>query len=205
MKLQLAIDRVPLEKAIQIIHHTKDFVDIFEIGTSLIKDYGMHAVRKIRENFPDITILADLKTIDEAEYEFEAVYQAGADIATVMGAAALNTIAICEEVSKKYKKDYVIDLLEVNDAKLEQLLRFETAIFAIHLAMDQTSLSLESLLETTIGKLKAKRTAIAGGISLQTIPLIKTNGIDIVIVGGAITKSKDPSASARKMKEAIGD
>ena len=132
MKLQLAIDRVTLEKAIQIIHHTKDSVDIFEIGTSLIKDYGMESVRKIRESFPEITILADLKTIDEAEYEFEAVYQAGADIATVMGAAALNTIAICEKVAKKYNKDFVIDLLEVNNEKLDQLIQFEAAIFAIH-------------------------------------------------------------------------
>lgn len=205
MKLQLAIDRVTLEKAIQIIHHTKDSVDIFEIGTSLIKDYGMESVRKIREIFPEITILADLKTIDEAEYEFEAVYQAGADIATVMGAAALNTIAICEKVAKKYNKDFVIDLLEVNNEKLDQLIQFEAAIFAIHLAMDQTSLSLESLIETTIGKLKSRRTAIAGGISLQTIPLIKKSGINIAIVGGSITKSKNPSDSAREMKVAIGN
>ena len=46
MKLQLAIDRVTLEDAINILEDTQEFIDIVEIGTSLIKDYGIDSNNK---------------------------------------------------------------------------------------------------------------------------------------------------------------
>ena len=53
MKIQVAIDRVTLNKAIEIIESVKDSVDIIEIGTSLIKDYGLESliVKVVVSNF----------------------------------------------------------------------------------------------------------------------------------------------------------
>ena len=42
MKLQVAIDRTDLETAEAMIEEIKESADIIEIGTSLIKDYGLY-------------------------------------------------------------------------------------------------------------------------------------------------------------------
>lgn len=200
MKIQLAIDRVSVEQAISLINKTKEYIDIVEIGTSLIKDYGMSAIITIRKEFPDITILADIKTIDEAEYEFRAVYEAGADIATVMGASSMASIEICDRVAKEYGKEYMIDLLEVDDKRLSGLKVFKDAIFAIHLPSDKEGEGLEPLIRQSVNSLKGiDRIAVAGGVSKKSISLIKKSGIEIAIVGGAITKAMDPEKSAEEI------
>ena len=151
MKLQVAIDRVSIERAIDIIREVEEFADIVEIGTSLIKDYGLESVRRIKKEFPNKVILADIKTVDEAEYEFEGVYKAGADIATVLGGASLDTIRICQRVANKYGKDYLIDLIEVSKEKQDLLKEFSDGIISIHLPSDNNirnaSKTFKSLME----------------------------------------------------------
>ncbi|HWL22666.1 MAG TPA: orotidine 5'-phosphate decarboxylase / HUMPS family protein, partial [Ureibacillus sp.] len=71
MKIQLALDRLSIEEAIQITREVEKSIDLIEVGTSLIKEFGMNAVSKIREAFPNKTIVGDIKTIDNAIYEFD--------------------------------------------------------------------------------------------------------------------------------------
>ncbi len=197
MKIQVAIDRVTIEQAIEIIKVVKDYADIIEIGTSLIKDYGLESVRNIRNAFPDITILADIKTIDEAEYEFRAGYKAGADILTVMGAANIDSIEICRNVAVKYQKDYMIDLLEVSDEKIKELKKFKDAIFCVHLPADKEGQGLKELVQKTSKNLiDCPRLAVAGGVSLKTLSIIKESKFEIAIVGGAITKAENMKEAA---------
>ncbi|MFU0827444.1 MAG: 3-hexulose-6-phosphate synthase [Lachnoclostridium sp.] len=197
MKIQVAIDRVTTERAIEIISMVKDSADIIEIGTSLIKDYGLESLRRIRNTFPDIKLLADIKTIDEAEYEFKAAYKAGADILTVMGAASVETIKICQDMAAKYKKEYMIDLLEVSFDKISELKQFQDAYFCIHLPVDNNGAVLEKLIEKSSRELIGyPKLAAAGGVSLKTIPILKEKGFEIAIVGSAIIKSENIKETA---------
>ncbi|MGA9173277.1 MAG: orotidine 5'-phosphate decarboxylase / HUMPS family protein, partial [Thermoactinomyces sp.] len=100
MKLQLALDRLTVSEAIKIADQVKAEVDWIEVGTSLIKEYGMSSVKALREAFPDHIIVADMKTFDNAAYEMEICFAAGADVATVMGAAPVETIELCFNVAK---------------------------------------------------------------------------------------------------------
>ena len=47
MKLQVAIDRVSLEKAENLIEILGGLADIIEVGTSLVKDYGTLKIKRI--------------------------------------------------------------------------------------------------------------------------------------------------------------
>jgi 3-hexulose-6-phosphate synthase and related proteins len=202
MKIQLAIDRVSVEEALTILAEVQEFVDIIEVGTSLIKDFGLESVRRIKSEYPDKKILADMKVIDEVEYEFRAAYDAGADIVTIMGAAAPISIAIGQEVAREYNKEYMIDLLEVEQDKLQKLLIYEDAIFAIHLPADKKGEGLSTLLEESLSYLgDGKRIATAGGVTLEELPLLHVGQVEIAIVGGAITKSEDRRNVAMQMKE----
>lgn len=201
MKLQVAVDRVSIERAIEIINEVEEYADIVEIGTSLIKDFGLESVRRIKNKFPNKMILADIKTVDEAEYEFEAVYNAGADIATVLGGASLETIRICKKVANKYGKDYLIDLIEVSKEKQEAIKEFSDGIICVHLPSDNKVKGINELISSTIGNLKDfNRLAVAGGVSKDSINIIKEANFDIAIVGGAITKSKNIKEATKAFK-----
>ncbi|MBE6054581.1 MAG: 3-hexulose-6-phosphate synthase [Clostridium sartagoforme] len=209
MKLQIAIDRVSIERAIDIIKEVEEYADIIEIGTSLIKDFGLESVRRIRKEFPNIKILADIKTVDEGEYEFEAVYKAGADIATVLGGSSLETLRICKKVANKYGKDYLIDLIDISSERQEILKEFTDGILCIHLPSDNKGLGLESLIDSRIGNLGGfNRLAVAGGVDRDNISIIKKVNFHIAIVGGSITKSSNIKESAKifkKLMEEIDD
>lgn len=200
MKIQLAVDRVSIEKAIEIITEAEKYIDIVEIGTSLIKDFGLLSVQKIRQAFPKKVILADIKTIDEAEYEFSAVYRAGADIATVLGAASLETIKICQNTARQFNKEYMIDLLETPTEKQITLKQFSDGILCVHLPSDKKT-GLESLISSTLSHIKDfPKLSVAGGINMNNIKNIKKANFDIAIIGGAITKSDNIMETAKKFK-----
>ena len=67
-------------------------VDIIEIGTPLCKAAGVEAIRSMREICPDKLILADFKTPDVGGLEATMAFDAGADMLTVIGGAALPTV-----------------------------------------------------------------------------------------------------------------
>jgi 3-hexulose-6-phosphate synthase len=204
VKIQLALDRISIDKAIKIIGEATPYIDIIEVGTALIKDFGMTSVKKIKKSFPDKILLADIKTMDEGAYEFNAAFSNGADIATVMAAASLDTIAACYKVADELNKTMMIDLLEVDDEKIHKLKKFSNAIFCVHLASDNKHSSLTSLIKNFKEKFpEIKNIAVAGGVSYDNIKEIKEASADIVIIGGAITKSADIKENAKKFREMI--
>ena len=207
MRLQVAIDRVSVERAEEMIAQISAYADIVEVGTSLIKEFGLEgSVAVLKERFPKQCILADIKTCDEGAYEFTKSYEAGADILTVMGFSSLPTIRACAEVAATFGKEYMIDLLEVSDAKLEVLKQeFPEAIFGVHLPSDNQGEGLVELVTHMSSRMKGiRKIAVAGGVQLDTMDIMKRAGIDIVIVGGAISKSGDIEATTRAFAQAAG-
>ena len=78
MKLQLALDDITLEDALSLVRTVRDYIDIIEIGTPFVIEYGMEAVRVMKKEFPEKEILADLKIMDAGDYEAEEALKAGA-------------------------------------------------------------------------------------------------------------------------------
>jgi 3-hexulose-6-phosphate synthase len=204
MKIQLAIDRVTTTRAKEIIEEAYPFIDIIEIGTSLIKEYGISSIREIKDLFPKKTILADLKTMDEGEYEFKMAYSSGADIATVMGAASVDTIKACYSVAENFSRLMMIDLLEVKYEEIYKFSEFKNAIFCIHTPHDKENNNITKLLNNFKDKIHDSVTvAVAGGIDYDDIPELKKFNIDIVIIGSAITRNGRIAENAKKFKEML--
>lgn len=134
---QLALDRFSIDEAINIAKAAEKEVDWLEIGTSLVKEFGMESVRAFRRVFPDKILLADTKTIDNAIYEAKIAYEAGADIITVMGCGPKVTIELVAEEARKRRKDYMIDLLNTTlDCQKELRDAFSDAVFCLHTSKD---------------------------------------------------------------------
>ncbi|WP_285769461.1 3-hexulose-6-phosphate synthase [Peribacillus sp. SI8-4] len=199
--IQLALDRMNMDEAIEMARTVESSIDWIEVGTSLIKEFGMNSVKQMSAHFPDKKIVADMKTIDNAAYEMELCFQNGADIATVMGAASDVTIQACLEKAREYKKQIMIDLLNVSDTRLEQLQIYDQAIFCEHVSKDSQENGGQALIH--MRQHAGSMRAAAGGITLTSLPAMIADRLDVLIIGSAITKAKQPAHAARRFKEAI--
>lgn len=205
MKIQLALDRLTIPEAIRLTSLVEPDIDWIEVGTSLIKEFGMESIREMKKAFPHKTILADTKTMDNAKYEAEISFTAGADIITVMGTAPKVTIETCIEIAKTYQKRVMIDLLNTSSEQLKSLLTIEDAIFCLHISKDEQELSGKNEWKNSqilaAYPTSSHTIAAAGGITIDSLPQLLADGIDIAIIGSAITKAVNPSEAARQFKQ----
>ncbi|USK60773.1 3-hexulose-6-phosphate synthase [Peribacillus asahii] len=203
MKIQLALDRLSIEEAIQITREVEKSIDLIEVGTSLIKEFGMNAVSKIREAFPNKTIVGDIKTIDNAIYEFDLCFNAGSDIATVMGVSSLHTIEACLNTAAKHGKKAMIDLLNTTTEQRVSLFQYKEAVFCEHISKDEQEMAGKSNMNK-VSFVPSLEWAVAGGITIDSIKNLIESRPHIVIIGSAITKADHPGKIAAAFKEIIG-
>lgn len=204
MEIQVAIDRVNLEVAKAIVLEIENQADIIEVGTSLIKDYGIKNCMEIC-NSSKAKILLDIKTIDEGDYEFNEIYRYGADIGTVMGAADIATIEKCRKMAIKYGKEYMIDLLGVSEDKIKELAVFKDAIFCVHNSKDNENnggsfsdkiIKIRKILSEHI-------IYIAGSITPEKLSQMNVSDIQGIIVGSYITGNENKQKAFAELKKAM--
>jgi 3-hexulose-6-phosphate synthase/6-phospho-3-hexuloisomerase len=91
--VQISLDIINIEEALATAEMAmRAGVDWLEAGTPLIIAEGMNGVRALRERFPDVPIVADLKTMDGGYLEAELMARAGATHVVVMARAHEETI-----------------------------------------------------------------------------------------------------------------
>jgi 3-hexulose-6-phosphate synthase len=202
MYIQLALDRMTVAEAIQMASMVKDQIDWIEVGTSLIKEFGVSSVQQIKAAFPEKVVVADIKTIDNAAYELDLCFQAGADVATVMGVAPFITIEKSLEAAAAWKKEIMIDLLNTSRETQTRLFNYK-AIFCSHVSKDEQEHNCQqnnaSQSHTEIYQ-AGRKVAIAGGITGDSLKDLQDVNPYVVIVGSAITKAKDPVAAAQAFR-----
>ena len=207
--LQVALDFLNLNRALKVAEQAiEGGVDWLEAGTPLIKSEGLDAIRQLRKKFPQATIVADMKIMDVGRIETEAAAKAGANIVCVLACASDSTIRECVEAGRNYGAKIEADLIEIKEQDLEkrakELEKLGVDYIGVHCAIDQ---QMEG--EDPFSKLRKVAGAVnipvacAGGINSETAPQAVEAGAQIVIVGGAITKAKEPEQAARRMKSAI--
>lgn len=115
MELQLALDLVNIPEAKQVVAEVAEHIDIVEIGTPVVINEGLHAVKAIKEAFPHLRVLADLKVMDAGGYEVMKASEAGADIITVLGVSDDATIKGAVAEARKQGKQVMVDMINVKN------------------------------------------------------------------------------------------
>ncbi|WP_100404680.1 3-hexulose-6-phosphate synthase [Bacillus solitudinis] len=202
MKIQLALDRLSREECLQLIKQTEESIDWIEVGTGVIKEYGMSIVKEIKNLYPKKIVVADMKTCDAGKFEAVQAFESGADITTVMAFSADKTITDTLEVAKQYGKRIMVDLLGVTEQnRISELEKLGVDLVSLHFGKDmqqegEMHIDLFLLLE----KNSSFEVAVAGGINLDSLPNILARNPTTVIVGSAITKAENSIEVAKKMK-----
>jgi 3-hexulose-6-phosphate synthase len=205
-KLQVAIDLLTTEAALELAHKVAPYVDIIELGTPLIKSEGLSVVTAMKTAFPDKLIFADMKIADTGFLEAEIAFKAGADLVTVMGAVDDATVKGAVEAAAKYGKKVVVDTIGVKDRvqRAKEVTAFGVAFVELHAGLDEQTLAGYSV-QTLISEGKSAKVpfSVAGGVNISTIKDVVAAGAAVAVAGGAIYGAEDPVAAAKALKEAI--
>ena len=101
--VQISLDLISIDEALETAALAmRAGVDWLEAGTPLILAEGLHGVRKLREAFPNVPIVADLKTMDGGYLEAEMMAKAGATHVVVMARAHEETIKCVVKAGRDY-------------------------------------------------------------------------------------------------------
>jgi 3-hexulose-6-phosphate synthase len=91
--VQISLDLTDIDEALETAALAlRAGVDWLEAGTPLLLAEGLHGVLALRRAFPDVPIVADLKTMDGGYLEAEMMAKAGASHVVVMARAHPETI-----------------------------------------------------------------------------------------------------------------
>jgi 3-hexulose-6-phosphate synthase len=91
--VQISLDLIDVQESLKTAELAiRAGVDWLEAGTPLILAHGMHGVRALRDSWPEVPIVADLKTMDGGWLEAEVMAKAGATHVVVMARAHHSTI-----------------------------------------------------------------------------------------------------------------
>ncbi len=209
MLLQVAFDK---PEHIALMPALKALADIVEIGTPLIKRFGVAAITTARELCPEVAVLADTKTVDGGQFEADMVFGAGAALMTVLSSASAATHQVVGRRAAAFGATVVVDT--ITQSGRAELLPADAAFpdsfgyVAVHsptdvrLAGDQSTGHIDAVV-----KMRARgfRVSIAGGIGPQTLAAVIASGPEIVVVGSAITESANPQKVAQWIRDRLPD
>jgi bifunctional enzyme Fae/Hps len=193
--LQVALDLVDMNKVASVLSSLPENDHlIIEAGTPLIKRFGLPIISEIRKLRPNAFIIADMKILDTGNLESRMAADASADAVVISGLAPLSTLEKAIAETKKTGIYSVIDMLNVKDpVKVIEQLAIAPDIVELHRAIDAEDSphawgDIAALKKAAGGKLLV---ATAGGIRVENVRDARKAGADILVVGRAITASKD--------------
>ena len=207
--LQVALDFLELSRALKAAREAwQGGATWIEAGTPLVKSEGLETIRVLRREFPKAYLIADLKTLDAGRTEFEAAAKAGANCATVCVSDSDATVQECIEAGRNYGIDVCVDLMGLRGREAVECVKkfheWGAHHVCLHLPIDEQMRGTHVTQE--IVRLRPHVTipiAVAGGINSESAAEVVKAGADIVIVGGAITKSADAAAATRAVLKAM--
>lgn len=205
--LQVALDILDLARAYAITEEAiAGGADWIEIGTPLIKSEGMGAVREIRRRHPKITLIADMKVSDTGALEVEMAAKAGADIICILGDTDDSVIREAIRAADLYGVRLMGDMMMARDpiTRARELEEMGVHIINAHVGIDQQMVGKSSLdlLDRLAGAVSIP-IAAAGGLDAARAAEAVAHGAEIVIIGGAIIRSSDVTASTAQIRSAI--
>jgi bifunctional enzyme Fae/Hps len=206
--LQIALDIPNLERTKAIIDSLPESDRlILEVGTPLLKRYGVKIIRDLREVAKDYFIVADLKTLDVGKVEVDLAFEETADAVVCAGLAAPETINEFVHETQRLGIYGIVDMMNVENpiAKLKSLKNFPDIVI-LHRPIDVETAGKQhawGMIKEIKQAFKDKKflVAVAGGITPYNMQEALSQGANIIIVGRYVTQSRDVKRATRDFLE----
>ena len=208
--VQISLDLTDIEEALETAAMAlRAGVDWLEAGTPLLLAEGLHGVKKLREAFPGIPIVADLKTMDGGYLETEMMAKAGATHVVVMARAHEETIRCVVQAGKDFNVKVMGDNLGCDDkiaaAKWLEDLGCDYVIHHIGYDERRGIAARGERMPSPLDELREVVQAVnipvqaVGGLSLEQAIQCPEYGAPLVVLGAPLTIDGD------SFKTAAGD
>jgi 3-hexulose-6-phosphate synthase/6-phospho-3-hexuloisomerase len=196
--VQISLDLTDIDEALQTAEMAlRAGVDWLEAGTPLLLAEGLHGVRKLREAFPKVPIVADLKTMDGGYLEAEMMAKAGATHVVVMARAHEETIKCVVQAGKDFGVQVMGDNLGCPDmvAGAKMLEDLGCDFIVHHIGFDERrGIAAKGLrMPSPLDQLKEVVNAVqipvqaVGGLSLEQAIKCPQFGAPLVVLGAPLT------------------
>jgi 3-hexulose-6-phosphate synthase/6-phospho-3-hexuloisomerase len=181
-------------------------VDWLEAGTPLIIAEGMNGVRELRQRFPGVPIVADLKTMDGGYLEAEMMAKAGATHVVVMARAHEETIRCVVKAGRDFGIEVMGDNMVCEDmvAGAKWLEDLGCGYVIHHIGYDERrGIAARGLrMPSPLDKLREVVQAVSipvqavGGLSLEQAVRTPEYGAPLVVLGAPLTIDADAFKTA---------
>ena len=205
--VQISLDLTNIDEAIETASMAlRAGVDWLEAGTPLILAEGLHGVRNLRDSFPNVPIVADLKTMDGGYLEAEMMAKAGATHVVVMARAHPETIKCVVQAGKdfgiKVMGDNMVSDNMIDGAKLLEDLGCDYIIH--HIGYDERrgisaqGGKMPSPLDQLLEVVKAVDVPVqaVGGLTLEQAIKCPQYGAPLVVLGAPLVIDADSFKTA---------
>ncbi|GDX43417.1 MAG: hypothetical protein RLZZ294_240 [Bacteroidota bacterium] len=205
--VQISLDLTNIDEALETASMAlRAGVDWLEAGTPLILAEGLHGVKKLREAFPQIPIVADLKTMDGGYLEAEMMAKAGATHVVVMARAHPETIKCVVKAGKDFGAKVMGDNLGCPDMVLaaKELEDLGCDYIVHHIGYDERRgiAAMGKRMPSPLDQLKEVVNAVqvpvqaVGGLSLEQAMACPAYGAPLVVLGAPLTIDADAFKTA---------
>ena len=205
--VQISLDLTNIDEAIETASMAlRAGVDWLEAGTPLILAEGLHGVRNLRDSFPKVPVVADLKTMDGGYLEAEMMAKAGATHVVVMARAHPETIKCVVQAGKdfgiKVMGDNMVSDNMIDGAKLLEDLGCDYIIH--HIGYDERrgisaqGGKMPSPLDQLLEVVKAVEVPVqaVGGLTLEQAIKCPQYGAPLVVLGAPLVIDADSFKTA---------
>ena len=224
MKLQLTLDTMSVDEGIALLHDIAPFVDVIEVGTPLLLDAGMDAIREVKAAFSHVEVLADTKIWHDGTRIAASAFAHGADMVTILGGATDAEVEAVVCYAREHDGSVAADLSGLGSvvqraSELEDLgvsymmvpsgLRRtdpmdDDALHRNTRAIGGTPLAL--VRNVMRGLSHTIEVAVVDNITLDNLDDVLATKPGVLLVGRAILAASEPAAAAaefkRRMQEA---
>ena len=205
--VQISLDLITIDEALATAAMAmRAGVDWLEAGTPLIIAEGMNGVRALRQKFPGVPIVADLKTMDGGYLEAQMMAKAGATHVVVMARAHPETIRCVVKAGRDFGVKVMGDNLGCPNmvAAAKELEQLGCDYVIHHIGFDERR-GIAARGERAPNPLDQLREVVAavrvpvqavGGLTLEQAIRTPEYGAPLVVLGAPLTIDADAFKTA---------
>jgi len=205
--VQISLDLINIGEALDTAAMAlRAGVDWLEAGTPLLLAEGLHCIRELRKSFPDVPIVADLKTMDGGYLEVEMMAKAGATHVVVMARAHEETIKCVVNAGRDFGVKVMGDNLASSDmvASAKRLEELGCDYIIHHIGYDERRgiAAQGNPMPSPLNQLQEVVCAVnipvqaVGGLSLEQAIRCPEYGAPMVVLGAPLTIDADSFKTA---------
>ncbi len=205
--IQISLDLTSIDEALATAAMAvRAGFDWLEAGTPLILAEGLHGVKKLRAAFPQIPIVADLKTMDGGYLEAEMMFKAGATHVVVMARAHEETIKCVVKAGKDFGGKVMGDNLACKDmiGAAKRLENLGCDYIVHHIGYDERrGIAAKGFrMPSPLDQLREVAAAVSipvqavGGLTLEQVVQCPAYGAPLVVLGAPVTIDADAFKAA---------